>query len=77
MDFDEKDMALDLNMSHGKISNFVLFPSFEFTLDFQFLFWKSLNYFNFGLSFIVWVECWHKVEKYGFKLYQNSLIFFN
>ena len=46
MDFDEKDMALDLNMSHGKMSNFVLFPSFEFTLDFQFLFWKSLNYFN-------------------------------
>ena len=31
----------------------------------------------FGLSFVVWIECWHKVEKYGFKLYQNSLIIFN
>ena len=30
--FDEKDMITDLNMIHGKMSDFVSFPLFSFTL---------------------------------------------
>ena len=32
MFFDKKDVLSDLNMSHGKMSDFVSFPFFRFTL---------------------------------------------
>ena len=32
MFFDKKDMVSDLNMSHGKISDFIWFSLFGFTL---------------------------------------------
>ena len=49
MFLDKKDMAPDLNVSHGKMSDFVSFPLFGFnsvkkTEKFQFR--KSLKYFK-------------------------------
>ena len=85
-------MVSDLNMSHRKMSDFVLFPLVGFILviklrnfnsegqntsvfliknndfliknDVRFDYVPSSSVW-FGLSFLVLVEFWHKVEKYN------------
>ena len=77
-------MVSDLNMSHRKMSDFVLFPLVGLILVIKLRNFNSkgqntlvfliknnvrFDYVSsssvwFGLSLLVWVEFWHKVEKY-------------